>query len=68
MLTRYARPEMVAVWTPERRFQIMLEVELLACEAMETRGEVPPGTDCSFLQLQIVHYRNAPPRIFEVLG
>jgi len=35
---------MVAIWTPERKFQIMLEVELLACEAMEARGEVPPGT------------------------
>lgn len=44
MIPRYSRPEMVAVWTPERRFQIMLEVELLACEAMEARGEVPPGT------------------------
>ena len=44
MIPRYSRPEMVAIWTPERRFQIMLEVELLACEAMESRGEVPEGT------------------------
>ena len=44
MITRYSRPELVALWTVERRFQIMLEVELLACEAMETRGEVPVGT------------------------
>ncbi len=44
MIPRYSRPEMVAVWTPERRFEVMLEVELLACEAMELRGEVPPGT------------------------
>ncbi len=44
MIPRYSTPEMVAVWTPERRFQIMLEVELLACAAMEARGEVPPGT------------------------
>ncbi len=44
MITRYSTPEMVAVWTPERRFAIMLEVELLACEAMEARGEVPVGT------------------------
>ena len=44
MIPRYSTPEMVAVWTPERRLQIMLEVELLACEAMEARGEVPAGT------------------------
>lgn len=44
MIPRYSRPEMVAVWAPERRFSIMLEVELLACEAMEARGEVPAGT------------------------
>ncbi len=44
MVPRYSTPEMVAIWAPERRFQIMLEVELLACEAMESRGEVPAGT------------------------
>ncbi len=44
MIPRYSRPEMVAIWTPERKFSIMLEVELLACEAMEARGEVPAGT------------------------
>lgn len=44
MIARYSTPEMVAVWAPERRFSIMLEVELAACEAMEARGEVPPGT------------------------
>ena len=44
MLTRYARPEMTALWTAEHRLGIMLEIELLACEAMELRGEVPKGT------------------------
>lgn len=44
MIQRYSTPEMVAVWTADRRFRIMLEVELLACEAMEARGEVPAGT------------------------
>ncbi|MDP2313527.1 MAG: adenylosuccinate lyase [Pseudomonadota bacterium] len=47
MISRYSRPEMVAVWTPERRLQVMLEVELLACEAMEARGEVPVGTSAA---------------------
>ncbi len=44
MIPRYSRPEMAALWTPEHRLSIMLEVELLACEAMEARGEVPTGT------------------------
>ena len=44
MIARYSRPEMTALWTPEHRFTVMLEVELLACEAMEARGEVPAGT------------------------
>ncbi len=44
MIPRYSRPEMVAVWTPERRLQGMLEVEILACEAMEAGGQVPAGT------------------------
>lgn len=44
MIPRYSRPEMVALWTVERRYRIQLEIELLACEAMEARGEVPPGT------------------------
>lgn len=47
MIPRYTRPEMAAIWAPERRFQVMLEVELLACEAMEARGEVPAGTSAA---------------------
>lgn len=43
MIPRYSRPEMVSLWTPERRFEVMLQVELAACEAMEARGEVPAG-------------------------
>ena len=34
---------MAAVWEPETRFGIMLEIEILAAEAMEARGTVPPG-------------------------
>jgi adenylosuccinate lyase len=44
MLTRYARPELLAVWSEQRRCAIMLEIELLATEAMESLGEVPAGT------------------------
>lgn len=44
MIARYTTPEMSANWSPERRFALMLEVEILACEAMERRGQVPAGT------------------------
>jgi adenylosuccinate lyase len=41
MIPRYTRAEMGRIWTPERRFRIWLDVELLACEAMVGLGEVP---------------------------
>ncbi|MBN92454.1 MAG: adenylosuccinate lyase [Deltaproteobacteria bacterium] len=41
MIPRYSRPEMVAIWSEENRLRIMLEIELLACEAMAELGEVP---------------------------
>ncbi|MCK6526152.1 adenylosuccinate lyase [Myxococcota bacterium] len=41
MIPRYTRPEMAAIWTEEARLRVMLEVEVLAVEAMAARGEVP---------------------------
>ena len=41
MIPRYTRPEMARIWSPERRFRIWLDVELLAAEAMVKLGEVP---------------------------
>jgi adenylosuccinate lyase len=41
VIPRYSRPEMAAIWSEQHRFEIMLEVELLACEAMAELGEVP---------------------------
>ena len=43
MIPRYTPPELLALWSPERRYQIWLEVELAACEAMEDEGLVPKG-------------------------
>jgi adenylosuccinate lyase len=43
MIPRYTRPEMAAIWTPEARFGIWLEIETLAAEAMETLGLIPQG-------------------------
>jgi adenylosuccinate lyase len=41
MIPRYSRPEMVALWTPERRYQTWLSVELAAGRAMAEAGLVP---------------------------
>ncbi|MEZ5668772.1 MAG: adenylosuccinate lyase [Alphaproteobacteria bacterium] len=41
MIPRYSRPEMAAIWAPETRFAIWLEIETLACEAMAALGQVP---------------------------
>ena len=41
MIPRYSRPQMVALWTPERRYQTWLEVELAAGRAMAEAGLVP---------------------------
>ena len=44
VIDRYTKPEMAAIWSEQRKAAIMLEVELLACEAMEDLGTVPAGT------------------------
>src|SRR4029077_8638457 len=41
MIERYTRPEMTRLWTDEYRFHKMLEVELLATEALVKQGKVP---------------------------
>ena len=44
MIPRYSRPVMSAIWEPENRFRIWLDIEILATEALEQGGVVPPGT------------------------
>jgi len=41
MIPRYSRPEMAAIWTPEQRYSIWLEIETLAAEAMAELGMIP---------------------------
>jgi adenylosuccinate lyase len=41
LISRYTRPEIGAVWTPERRMQAWLEVELAATDAWAAEGVVP---------------------------
>jgi adenylosuccinate lyase len=41
MIPRYSRPEMAAIWEPENRFRIWLDIEAYACEAQAKLGVIP---------------------------
>ena len=41
MIPRYSRSEMAAIWTPESRFRIWLEIEAHACDAQAELGVIP---------------------------
>ena len=41
MIERYTLPEMAAIWEPENKFDIWLKIEILACEALANRKEIP---------------------------
>ena len=46
MIARYSRPEMVALWTDEARFEFWLEIETLALEKMVDEGIAPKEALC----------------------
>jgi len=41
VIPRYTRPVMAELWSDEHRYDLMLRVEILACEALARRGVVP---------------------------
>jgi len=41
LIERYSREKMSAIWSSENRYQKWLDIEILACEAMAERGEIP---------------------------
>lgn len=41
MIPRYTRKEMASIWSEENKFRKMLDVEILACEAMSKMDLVP---------------------------
>src|SRR5919106_5394511 len=43
MIDRYTLPRMSAIWELRHKYGIWLQVELLACEALEQAGQVPRG-------------------------
>ncbi len=43
MIERYTRPDMKRLWDLQHKYEVWLEVELRACEALERAGKVPRG-------------------------
>ncbi len=41
MIPRYSRDKMNGIWRPENRYQTWLDIEILACEAMAKKGDIP---------------------------
>jgi adenylosuccinate lyase len=41
VIDRYSRPQMRELWSDKRKFEIWLEIETLACEAMADLGQIP---------------------------
>lgn len=41
MIPRYSRAEMTAIWSPEQRYRIWLEIEAHAADAMAQQGIIP---------------------------
>lgn len=44
MIPRYTPEDFAALWSARRRYEAWFDVEVAACEAMETAGLVPKGT------------------------
>ena len=44
MIPRYSTPNMEKIWSTKNKYLIWLEVEILACEAMEKLKIIPKGT------------------------
>jgi len=44
MIPRYARPEMIAIWSAETRYRIWFEIEAHAADAMAELGVIPKAS------------------------
>ena len=44
MIPRYSRKILKEIWEDNNKFQIWLDLEILASEAMEKLGQIPKGT------------------------
>ncbi len=54
MIPRYTPKDFAELWSDKTRYQVWLEVELAACEALESAGHVPRGTAAAVRAQKIV--------------
>jgi len=54
MIPRYTPKDFAELWSDKTRYQIWLEVELAACEALESAGHVPRGTAAAIRAKKLV--------------
>lgn len=68
MIPRYARPEMTAIWAPENRFKLWLEVEISVLEAMAELGHAPKEAAVAVREKAEANIGKIidPPRIDEI--
>src|SRR5688572_1750758 len=64
MIDRYTRPPLAAIWSDSRRYDVWLQVELAACEAMGAAGSVPKGTAAAVRERRAGKLNR--PRILEI--
>jgi len=57
MIERYTRPAMGRIWSEENKLQKWLEVEILACEALAQRGEIPRAAAVKIRELARIDSR-----------
>ena len=43
MISRYSRKELTDIWSEENKYQIWLDIEIAAAQAMEKLGYIPRG-------------------------
>jgi adenylosuccinate lyase len=63
MIPRYTPKDFAELWSDRTRYQVWLEVELAACEALESAGYVPRGTAAQIRGKQLVLDPGAIERI-----
>ena len=64
MISRYSRPEMVAIWSPETKFRIWYEIEAHACDAQAKIGVIPKASATAVWKAKDVEFNVA--RIDEI--
>ena len=62
VIDRYSRPEMTNIWSDQRKFEVWLEIEVLACEVMAEFCQIPKQ-DAAEIRKRA---RFSIPRILEI--